>query len=110
MSQEIMIVKSTSGGAGAAATVTLAATAGKQWLVHWIAGGYDTAPTGGALVSTGLLDDQLAIPVTAAGPLPHQLPRPIAGSMGGAVTIGLAAGGGAVLADISIGVTSRRIS
>lgn len=93
----------------AAATVTLAAVTGSQYVIHQILGGYDADPTGGSLTSTGIEDAQLSIPITKGGPIPHLL-MPIRGAMSGAVAFTLAAGGASVTGTIQVLYTIHKVS
>lgn len=76
--------------ASTAATKTLAAETGVQWLIHGISGSLDSTPTAPVLLTTtGLDGDQVAIYITAAGPFNHQFPMPLSGAYGGAVVVTL---------------------
>lgn len=96
--------------ANAAATYTLAAATGTQYVIHAITGGYDATPTGGAITTTGLEGGQLAVPVSSAGPLPHLFPLPIRGAMSGAVTVTLAAGGADVTGVVQVHYTEHKVA
>lgn len=88
-----------------AAVLTLGAPGtGVSWALGGVYGGYDAAPTAGALsiawVSTGTTTTTVTIPVTSAGPLPHLFSPALRFPPNGAVTITLAAGGGGVSGKI----------
>lgn len=89
--------------AGATAAVcTCAVTATQAALVHSIFGSYDTTPTGGGLVCTGLAADQIALSVPAAGHFRFDFDPPLKGATGTNFVATLASGGGAVVGKLNV--------
>lgn len=88
------------GATAAVCTVDPAAT--ECVLVHGIFGSYDTTPTGGGLICTGLANDQIALSVPAAGPFSFTFDPPLRGTTGTNFVATLASGGGAVVGKLNV--------
>lgn len=89
--------------ANAAATVTLAATTGKAWVITALSWSYNAAPTGGLVTVADGGTTVLELAVIASGPGEVSLPLAgIAGTTGNAVTVTLAAAGAAVTGRLNV--------
>jgi hypothetical protein len=90
------------GAAGGSASVAYAAVPNRQHRFAGVLASYSAAPTGGRLTVSDGGTTILDVDVTAAGPTPIALPRPMKGSTNTTLTIALAAGGGAVVPKLTV--------
>lgn len=90
------------GGAGAAAAITYAAAPGLAHVVDAIVWSYSAAPTGGSLTIADGATPILQADITAAGPGSLTFPVPLMGTAGNALTVTLAAPGGAVVGKLNV--------
>lgn len=97
------VVRTAAGTAAAntAVVVTLAAVAGYRHYLAEIIWSYDGEPTGGRLTVSGIEGDDVDVDITAAGPGPLFL-APLAGEVGAAVVVTLAAGGASVVGKLNV--------
>jgi hypothetical protein len=87
-----------------AAVITLAATAGVRHVVDQVFGGYDTDPAAGSLTIAVTVNGtavSMVVPITDNSPFNIPLQHPLQGDVGTAITITLAGGGGAVVANVN---------
>jgi hypothetical protein len=89
-------------GTNAAATVTYAATTNRQHRIAGVLVSYSTTPTNGRLTVSDGATVILDVDVTAAGPTPIALPKPIKGSTNTALSATLAAGGVGVVGKVTV--------
>lgn len=89
------------------AVATITPGAAETVLVHSITYSYSATPTGGALVTTGLVADELSVAVPAAGEKQMTFDPPLSGALGGVVTVTLATGTGTVVGKINVGYSIR---
>lgn len=99
------LVESHAPAAATAAVCTCTVGATQQALVHSIFGSYDTTPTGGGLVTTGLAGDQISIAIPAAGQFQLTFDPPLRGTVGTNFVATLASGGGSVVGKLNVSWT-----
>jgi len=71
-------------------------------LVHKIFGSYDTTPTGGGLVCTGLAADQIAVAIPAAGMFSLDFDPPLRCTPATNFVATLASGAGSVVGRLNV--------
>lgn len=99
---QVVLPDEATSSANAAVAITLAAVTGKRHYLAMVLWSYSDTPTGGRLTVSGLDNSEtLDIDIVAAGPGPVLLP-PLAGKVGTAMVITLAAGGGTVVGKLNI--------
>jgi hypothetical protein len=83
-----------------AATIVLAATTGKAWVIYQIEASYGSAPTDGALTITEGTTQRYRLQITSPGAAPTVASRVFAA--GAAVTVNLSAGGAGVSGTLNL--------
>jgi hypothetical protein len=96
----IVPIASGTSGANASVAITLAAVPMCRHHLIAVQWSYSAAPTGGNLLTTGLEGDEIDLDIAAAGP--GGLTAVYVGLKGGAVTVTLAAGGGALVGKLVV--------
>ena len=100
----VPVPKAHAPAADTAAIITLAAAAGVRNVVDKIFGSYSAAPTGGSLtiaITVAGTAVSMVAAITAAGPFDFDFPVPLQGDENTAITITLAAPGGAVAGSLN---------
>lgn len=90
------------GAAGGSASVAYAAVPNRQHKIAGVLASYSAAPTGGRLTVADGATTILDVDLTAAGPTPIALPRPMKGSTNTTLTVALAAGGGVIVPKLTV--------